>query len=181
MTTNSQLDVSPAASDQATLDYLTNQTALSDPPHPNWVGWEKLPYPLPRALSNSSQATLSTFPPDWPEFELLPLAFNTGPPVDTDNYATFFVAVLTPASRGNVTIASADTGDNPIVSPNWLIGSADQELAIQALKRIRVVAEASEITVGPEVAPGANVTSDPQLLAFIKETVVPIYHAVGHV
>ena len=89
------------------------------------------------------------------------------------------MAVLTPTSRGHVTIASADTGDNPIVSPNWLIGSADQELAVQALKRIRQVAEASEITVGPEVAPGANVTSDDQLLAFIKETVVPIYHAVA--
>ena len=78
-----------------------------------------------------------------------------------------------------MTIAAADSGDNPIVRPNWLIESADQWLAVQALKRIRQVAEASEITVGPEVAPGANVTSDAQLLAFIKETVVPIYHAVA--
>ena len=179
MTTNSQLDVSPAASIQATLDYVTNQTGPLESSASNWVGWEKLPHSLRRTLSNTTLATLSTFPPDWPELELLPLAYNTAPPVDTDNYATFSVAVLTPTSRGNVTIASADSGDNPIVSPNWLLESADQKLAVQALKRIRQVAQASGITVGPEVAPGANVTSDAQLLAFIKEAVVPIYHAVA--
>ena len=179
VTTNSQLDVSPAASVQATLDYLINQTGPLESSASNWVGWEKLPYSLRRTLSNTTLAALSTFPPDWPELELLPLAYNTATPVDTDNYATFSVAVLTPMSRGNVTIASADSGDNPIVSPNWLIEPSDQELAVQALKRIREVAQASGITVGPEVAPGANVTSDAQLLAFIKEAVVPIHHAVA--
>lgn len=72
-----------------------------------------------------------------------------------------------------------DADHNPIVSPNWLTTKADQELAVQALKRIRDVAKASGITVGPEVAPGANVTSNAQLLAYIKETLVPIYHAVA--
>ena len=107
------------------------------------------------------------------------MAFNTAPPVDTKNYATFSVAVITPTSRGNVTIASADTNDNPIINPNWLNTREDQELAVQGLRRIREVAEASGITVGPEVAPGDNVTSDAQLLAYIREALSPIYHAVA--
>ena len=180
MTTNSQLDVSPAASVRATLDYLTNKTGPLESTASNWIGFEKLPYSLRRTLSNTTLAKLSTFPPDWPELELFPLAYNTATtPVDTDNYATFSVAVLTPLSRGNVTIASADSGDNPIVSPNWLLDPADQELAVRALKPIRELARTSGITVGPEVAPGANVTSDEQLLAYIKEALVPIYHAVA--
>ena len=179
MTTNSQIEVSPAASVEATLDCLTNQTGPLVSSASNWVGWGKLPDHLRRGLSNTTRATLSTFPPDWPELELLPLAANGGTPIDADNYATFSVAVLTPVSRGNVTIASADSADNPIVSPNWLMETADQEMAIQALRRIREVAQASEITVGPEVSPGANVTSDAQLLAFIKETLMPIYHAAA--
>ena len=56
---------------------------------------------------------------------------------------------------------------------------ADQELAVQGLKRIREVAKASGITVGPEVAPGEKVQSDEEILAFIKETVAPIYHAAA--
>ena len=57
--------------------------------------------------------------------------------------------------------------------------SADQGFAVRALKRIREVAQASEGTVGSEMAPGANVTSDAQLRAFIKETLMLIDHAAA--
>ena len=67
----------------------------------------------------------------------------------------------------------------PHREPELAHGTGRPRACCPGLKRIREVAEASEITVGPEVAPGANVTSDAQLLAFIKETVVPIYHAVA--
>lgn len=179
VTTNSQLDVSPAAAAQAKADYLNSQTGPLVSIASNYIGWEKLPAHLRRGLSKVTLAGLSTFPSDWPELELLPLAYNIVPPTDQKNYATFSVAMLTPTSRGNVSIMSADTHDNPVVSPNWLATEADQEVAVQALKRIREVAAASGIIDGPEVFPGPDVTSDAALLAFIKATLTPIYHAVA--
>lgn len=87
------------------------------------------------------------------------------------------IAVLTTTSRGNVTINSTNANNNPIVSPNWLLTTPDQELAIQGLKRARELIAASGISVGPEFSPGPNVQSDSDILAYIKETLNPIHHA----
>ena len=128
-------------------------------------------------MSNSTISDLSTFPHDWPELELLPLASATGPVPDSDNYAAFTIATLTPTSRGNVTIASTDTHANPIVSPNWLLTGTDQELAIAGFKRARELAAATGIVVGSEFSPGVQVQTDAEILDFVRRTVGPIHHA----
>ena len=96
---------------------------------------------------------------------------------DTDNYFSMTIADLVTTSRGNVTINSTDTNDNPIVSPNWLLTTTDQELAVQGLKRAREIANATGITVGAEIAPGTQVQTDAQILEYIKQTLAPIHHA----
>lgn len=120
---------------------------------------------------------MSTFPDDWPEIELLPLASAAVPATDSDNYAISSIALLTTTSRGNVTIASTDTNDNPVVSTNWLLTDTDQELAVAGFKRARQLAAAIGITVGPEVLPGPQVQTDEEILQFIRGTVGPIHHA----
>ena len=87
------------------------------------------------------------------------------------------VAVLTPSSRGNVTLASTSVQDNPLVSPNYLLAPSDQEVAVQAFKRAREVALATCITVGEEVISGPMVQSDEQILEYVKSVVGPIHHA----
>ncbi|KAL9022345.1 MAG: hypothetical protein Q9185_000460 [Variospora sp. 1 TL-2023] len=158
VTTNSQLLVDPAFAAQATEDFLASQTGPLSSPGGNWVD-------------------LSTFPDDWPEIELLPLASAAVPATDSDNYAISSVALLTTTSRGSVTIASTDTNDNPVVSTNWLLTDTDQELAVAGFKRARQLAAAIGITVGPEVLPGPQVQTDEQILQFIRGTVGPIHHA----
>ncbi|KAL9591440.1 MAG: hypothetical protein Q9179_007719 [Wetmoreana sp. 5 TL-2023] len=69
--------------------------------------------------------------------------------------------------------------DNPLVSPNWLLTTTDQELAIQGFKRAREIANATGIIVGPETSPGPQVQTDAQILEFIKESLAPIHHAVA--
>jgi choline dehydrogenase len=81
-------------------------------------------------------------------------------------------------SRGNVTINSTDTTDNPVVSVNWLQTSTDQQLAIQGFHRARDLS-ASFGVVTAEVAPGPTVQTDAEILEFIKETVGPSHHAVA--
>ncbi|KAI4146743.1 MAG: hypothetical protein LQ341_001996 [Variospora aurantia] len=176
-TTNSQLLVDPAFAAQATEDFLATQTGPLSSPGGNWVGWEKIPSPLREGLSKAALSDLSTFPDDWPEIELLPLASAAVPSTDSDNYAISSIALLTTTSRGNVTIASTDTNDNPVVSTNWLLTDTDQELAVAGFKRARQLAAAIDITVGQEVLPGPQVQTDEQILQFIRGTVGPIHHA----
>lgn len=133
--------------------------------------------PLRSELSDKTLAELSRFPADWPELELIPSAATTAPTNDSENYVDFIVGVLTPTSRGNVTIDSTDTNKNPIVSPNWLLSRSDQELAVQGFKRAREIAAATGITIGSEYYPGPSTQSDAQILRHIKQTTGPFHHA----
>lgn len=143
------------------------------------LGWEKLPRPLRSRLSPATLSELSKYPIDWPELELLPLASTTAPTNDTDNYASVAIVLLATTSRGNVTINTTDTTYNPIVSPNWLLTTADQELAVQGFKRARQVANATGVIVGREYLPGPAIQTDAQILEYIRQTVGTIWHACG--
>ena len=197
VTTDQQL-ANPAFLATATSDYLNNQTGpltsiggdiigkasnqchtLAPSSNTLSKGWEKVPQPYRRNLSASALKDLATFSPDWPELELLPLGVSNIPVLDAYDYASFTIAVLTPLSRGNVTINSTDTDANPLISPNWLLSPTDQEVAVQGLKVARDMAAASGITVGPELSPGPDVQSDAQILEAIRASLAPIHHAVG--
>ena len=143
----------------------------------SWIGWEKLPSSLRRNLSNTTLSDLAKFPSDWPELELLPLASTTATVSDAANYASVNIAVLATTSRGNVTINSADTNENPLVSPNWLLTRTDQELAVQGFKRARQIASALDVVIGSEFSPGPEVQTDEQILQYIQQTLAPIHHA----
>lgn len=197
VTTQSQLTADPAAGVQATEEFLISQSGRLSSPASNWIGkrpnlaeyhlvvlyanrssgWEKLPQQYRAGFSNQTTEELSQFPLDWPEIEILPLAAPAAPVTDDANYASVNIALLTPTSRGTVTISSASTDDNPVVNPNWLGTKTDQELAIQAFKRAREIGQATGIAIGDEFAPGAHVQTDAQILAYIKETLSPIHHA----
>lgn len=88
-------------------------------------------------------------------------------------------AIVSPSSRGNVTINSTDASILPLVSPNWLTDPADIDLAIQALKRLRAIwqsREMSGVTLGDEFEPGMSVTTDAEIEHYIRETAIPVYH-----
>ena len=143
------------------------------------TGWEKLPHSLRKTLRNSTLADLSQFPSDWPELEIVPQGATSVPVSDSDDYASVLIALETTTSRGNVTITSADSQDNPLVSPNLLLTRTDQELAVQGFKRARQVAMATGITIGPEIAPGPDTQTDAQILEFIRQSLGPYYHAAA--
>lgn len=109
----------------------------------------------------------------------MPLGASNVPVNDSFDYASFTIAVTAPLSRGNVTINSTDTNDPPLISPNWLLSTTDQEVAIQGFKVARDIAKMSGITVGPEFFPGPSVQTDAQILEVLKEITGPIHHAVA--
>jgi len=75
-----------------------------------------------------------------------------------------------------VTINSTSTHDNPLVSPNWLLDPIDQDIALQAVKRVREWAAASP-GVGQETSPGPSVQTDEQIIGWIKDAGSLIYHS----
>lgn len=88
--------------------------------------------------------------------------------------------MLATTSRGNVTIASANTEDPPVINMNWLSTETDQQLAIAAYKRIRDIFHSkamASIVIGKEYFPGKNYSTDAEILNVIQNTVMTIYHA----
>jgi choline dehydrogenase len=143
------------------------------------IGWEKLP-PASRAnLSTAALADLATFPPDWPENELIISTLANPVGVVGQNYALVVGGLMTPLSRGNVTIISSDTSDLSVFNPNYLLSTTDQEVAVQMFRRARALLNSpafASILIGEESVPGIAVQTDAEILAFLKTAVSPSYH-----
>ena len=155
----------------------------------NYIGWEKLPQHLRANLHTYTRDSLDQgFPPDWPEVEFIYVdAWEglqrdsvLGAPQDKNQYASMTVAIITPFSRGNVSISSADTGVHPIVNPNWLSDSRDMDLAVQMYRRAREFFAAPSIKpilLGDEAFPGSNYTTDHDLEDLIRRGASTVHHA----
>ncbi|KAF2710682.1 GMC oxidoreductase [Pleomassaria siparia CBS 279.74] len=179
VTTNTQMVAgNPKVNAEAVAEYLDHQSGrLSGIGAGQAVAFEKIPAPYRNKYSNSTLQYLSAFPEDWPEVEYLPLE-SSGFPADIgpdDNYLLIGAAMLSPKSIGNMTIASADVLDPPVISPNWLLDPADLEQIIAAVHRIREIAFNSSI-VEEEYLPGPDVTTDAEIAAWLKENMSLIYH-----
>ena len=179
VTTGTALQTQPEFAKRAVQDFLNRGSGPLTNAHYDLVGWEKVPEPLRSGMSRSSLEALSTFPADWPELEIIPLATQFAPVAadDPSMYATMLVVDVAPLSRGNVTLASADPFANPLISPNWLLDRTDQEVCIAGFRRARQVFAATGITMGEEVFPGPQVQSDEEILDFLRETAITIHHA----
>ena len=126
---------------------------------------------------------------DWPDVEILSLDAYTGylndfvfGAPDLKNYTSACIALVAPFSRGNVTISSNDTVVHPVVSPNWLTDSRDQEVAVAGFKRLRAIFASNAtkaVVIGSEAYPGVNVTTDQEILKVIQASSSTIHHAAG--
>lgn len=106
--------------------------------------------------------------------------YLTGAPEDGYQYATVAASIMAPMSRGNISISSADTADQPLINPNWLTHPTDQQVAVAAYKRIRAM-WASEVmqkgvVIGQEYFPGLNVSTDAEILDLIRQSFNTVSH-----
>ncbi|KAH7067115.1 GMC oxidoreductase-like protein [Paraphoma chrysanthemicola] len=144
-----------------------------------YLSFEKLPSGSRKALSPRTSQLLSQFPSDYPEIEYIASGFPSGSP-DFSTIGAISATLLTPASRGNVTISSASISDPPVINLGWLTDAADGEVLVAAFKRVREAWNSSAIAgivAGPEIVPGATVTSDADILQFIRQSAQTIWHA----
>ncbi|QIW98368.1 hypothetical protein AMS68_003886 [Peltaster fructicola] len=145
----------------------------------DFIGWEKLPAAYRSNLSATALADLARYPADWPEIEYEISGAHLVGTDATKRYGTILAIPVTPFSRGWVNISSADTNDLPLVNPNQLSHPTDREVAVQAFKRARSFFQAKAIQpiLIEEYMPGANVTSDQDILAYIMASSYQNWHA----
>lgn len=170
----------PAIFPSVLEEYLTSQSGpLSSAG--GYLSFEKLPSPFRNTLSNSTLSALATLPMDFPELEYVVSAFPSGDP-KVPSIGAISAIILHPFSRGIVTLSSASMVDPPVIDLGWLTNTADQELLVAAVRRIRQFWNATilrEVKVGSELAPGSNVTQDKDILQWVRSTCNQIWHASG--
>jgi choline dehydrogenase len=108
--------------------------------------------------------------PEYPE---------AGPP---DRHGVTFTAYINrPASRGAVTLVTADPLDRPLINFNYLSESDDMQCAIEGVRcSLRILyAKPFDDIRGEEVAPGAKLRSNADIESFVRRTASTTWHPAG--
>src|SRR6202522_4842124 len=95
---------------------------------------------------------------------------------------TVLVALVDVRSRGRIRLRSADPRHRPAIDPGYLSdGGADARALVAGLKMARefVTARPMAAICKSELAPGAHVRSDAELLQYVQASVATLYHPVG--
>lgn len=113
---------------------------------------------------------LTTLAPDYPE---------AGPP--SRHGVTFTSYINRPLSRGEVTLASSDPLDRPMINFNYLSVSDDMRCAIAGVRwNLRILyAKPFDDIRGEEIAPGAKLRSDADIECFVRRAASTTWHPAG--
>ena len=95
--------------------------------------------------------------------------------------ATCAVSVARPDSHGTIMATSPLAADRPSIKPNYLSAGRDMDVALAGVRHVRRVFEAPAIAkhITHETTPGAPIQSDADLMEFIRNNGVTLYHPVG--
>jgi choline dehydrogenase len=116
------------------------------------------------------------------EYHIQPLSLDAfGEPLHTFPAMTASVCNLNPTSRGQVSIASPDIAQPPVIAPNYLSTEADQRVAAQSLRVTRhIMAQSGMARYQPvEYKPGVQYQTDDELTRLAGDIASTIFHPVG--
>ncbi|RHZ46918.1 GMC family oxidoreductase [Aspergillus thermomutatus] len=160
-------------------------------PIADFLAWEKIPATHRKSFDKEIEDDLSRFPSDWPEAEAssslnqnlaeqtLTYLMVKNQPRDGYQYASILGTLVAPTSRGSVTIASGNISEPPLINPNWLATETDQRMAVAIFKRVREAFQSramAPVVIGEEYFPGPGVQTDEEILEFIRDNVMTIFH-----
>jgi choline dehydrogenase len=104
-----------------------------------------------------------------------------GPRISRQSGLTLYAHAMRPESKGHVHITAADARRPPAINFNFLSSPPDAELTVRAVRIAREIMTAPAMTPFQvsEVAPGANRTTDDEILDWVKQAAETTYHPVG--
>jgi len=93
----------------------------------------------------------------------------------------FGPTLISPESRGEIALRSADPIAAPAIRANYLACEQDLRVIAEGVRLCRRIAHTKAFAPyrGDEVVPGASVTTDLQLAGFIRGALQTLYHPVG--
>lgn len=93
----------------------------------------------------------------------------------------FGPTLITPESRGEIALRSANPLDPPAIRANYLSSGADLRTLVEGVRLARriVATKAFDAYRGEEMAPGSNITRDDEIAEFIRAESQTLYHPVG--
>jgi choline dehydrogenase len=87
-----------------------------------------------------------------------------------------------PASRGQITLASADPLDQLLIDPAYLSDPADLPLFVAGIQMVREIFGAKPLAdiLGRELGPGAEARSEAEIATYVRDRASgTIFHPVG--
>jgi choline dehydrogenase len=104
-----------------------------------------------------------------------------GPRLARESGFTCYAHPMRPESKGHIHITSADPRKPPAINFNFLSAPADGELTIRAIRIARSVMTAPAMAPLQlsEIGPGPALTTDDDILDWVKRTAETTYHPVG--
>jgi choline dehydrogenase len=142
--------------------------------------------PMPPAAGNhfDALAAVRTDPASTsPDTHILISDIPLPPPGRTasgNGYSIEF-SMLQPHSRGSVRLASPDPGAAPLIDPGFLTDERDVTFNLNAFRAARALGESHALAAwrGEEAIPGPEVSSDEQLLAYLRQSLGTYFHPAG--
>jgi choline dehydrogenase len=104
-----------------------------------------------------------------------------GPRISRQAGFTCYAHPMRPESKGHIHIVSAEPRRPPAISFNFLSSPIDAEVTVRAVRIARAVMTAPAMAPLQlsEIAPGAERTSDDEILDWVKGAAETTYHPVG--
>jgi choline dehydrogenase len=116
------------------------------------------------------------------QFHVQPLSLDAfGEPLHAFDAFTASVCNLNPASRGSVTLRSADFRDAPAIAPNYLSTDEDRQVAADSLRLARRIVQQPALAgfAPQEYKPGVQYQSDDELARLAGDIATTIFHPAG--
>jgi choline dehydrogenase len=104
-----------------------------------------------------------------------------GPRISRQSGLTLYAHAMRPESKGHVHITAADARRPPAINFNFLSSAPDAELTVRAVRIARSIMTAPAMTPfqASEIVPGADCTTDDEILDWVTKAAETTYHPVG--
>ena len=111
----------------------------------------------------------------------VPMLYEPGYKLSKTPGVTCYAHAMRPDSTGHIHISSADPKAPPTINFNFLSSSTDADITVRAVRIVRdlMTAPAMAALGTKELLPGESLTTDDEILAWIKEVAETTYHPVG--